>query len=51
MLRHESIFSDNYESDKLVFYSDHNIGSNCMKDDYEHYLLWLFNNMYVFYIF
>ena len=32
---HVSIFGDNYEADRLVFYSDHSIGHHCMKDDFD----------------
>ena len=30
----ESIFSDQYGSDQLVFYSDNHIPNNPIKDDY-----------------
>ena len=30
----DSIFSNKYDSEKLVFYSDNHISSNPIKDDY-----------------
>ena len=30
----DSIFSNKYDSDKLVFYSDNHISNNSIKDDY-----------------
>lgn len=36
-----NIFEDNYEPERLIFYSDHHIVQPCIKDEYENYLLWL----------
>lgn len=34
-----NIFEDNYEPERFMFYSDHQIGQQCLKDEYENYLL------------